>query len=64
MYDDTDYILCSYAFDVDPQTESFGNKRVFSYIDGGVPHGLQLDTAGNLYAGTGDGVEVGDVYCR
>ncbi|THG95123.1 hypothetical protein EW026_g6471 [Hermanssonia centrifuga] len=47
-----------YAFDVDPQTESFGNKRVFSYIDGGVPHGLQLDTAGNLYAGTGDGVEV------
>lgn len=48
----------SYAFDVDPVSERFLNRRVFAYIDAGIPDGLQVDTEGNIYAGTGDGVQV------
>ncbi|KAF4565636.1 hypothetical protein EYR36_002214 [Pleurotus pulmonarius] len=47
-----------YAFDVDPVTERFINRRVLAYIDAGIPDGLQLDTNGNIYAATGDGVQV------
>ncbi|KAI0367310.1 D-lactonohydrolase-like protein [Pilatotrama ljubarskyi] len=47
-----------YAFDVDPKTESFANRRVFAYVDTGIADGLQLDADDNLYAGTGDGVQV------
>ncbi|KAJ6615173.1 hypothetical protein B0H10DRAFT_2220666 [Mycena sp. CBHHK59/15] len=49
-----------YAFDVRPETQVFGNRRVFAYIDSGVPDGLTLDTNGNLYVGCGDGTEVFD----
>ena len=49
---------CSYAYDVDPKTDAFTNRRVFAYIDTGAPDGIQLDAAGNVYAGCGDGVQV------
>ncbi|KAJ7472319.1 D-lactonohydrolase-like protein [Mycena galericulata] len=47
-----------YAFDVDPKTQAFTNRRVFAYSDAGVPDGVQVDTDGNVYAGCGDGVHV------
>ncbi|KAF8664114.1 hypothetical protein AX16_000804 [Volvariella volvacea WC 439] len=47
-----------YAFDVDERTHVFVNRRVFAYVDAGVPDGLQVDTKGNVYAGCGDGVHV------
>ncbi|KAJ3477050.1 hypothetical protein NLI96_g10728 [Meripilus lineatus] len=47
-----------YAFDVDPQTQAFKNKRVFAYTDTGIPDGIQLDSEGNVYSGCGDGVHV------
>ncbi|KAI0079471.1 D-lactonohydrolase-like protein [Panus rudis PR-1116 ss-1] len=47
-----------YAFDVDPKTQAFKNRRVFAYIDTGFPDGIQLDSKGNVYSGTGDGVQV------
>jgi len=48
----------SYQYDVDPDTQSFANRRVFAYIDSGIPDGVQLDTDGNVYSGCGDGVQV------
>lgn len=47
-----------YAFDVDPATHAFKNRRVFAYVDAGIPDGIQLDTNGNVYSGAGDGVHV------
>jgi len=47
-----------YAFDFDPDTEEFKNRRVFAYADTGIPDGIQLDSMGNVYSGCGDGVEV------
>ena len=47
-----------YAYDVDPISQAFKNRRVFSYVDSGVPDGIQLDSAGNVYAATGEGVQV------
>jgi gluconolactonase len=41
-----------------PDTQAFANRRVFAFIDTGVPDGLALDTNGNLYVGCGDGTEV------
>ncbi|KAJ3555312.1 hypothetical protein NM688_g2648 [Phlebia brevispora] len=49
-----------YAFDVDPKSQAFLNRRVFAYVDTGVPDGVQLDSKGNLYASCGDGVHVWD----
>ncbi|KIJ40166.1 hypothetical protein M422DRAFT_174152 [Sphaerobolus stellatus SS14] len=49
-----------YAFDVDPQTQQFRNRRVLAYIDTGAPDGLQVDSKGNVYASTADGVQVYD----
>ena len=48
----------SYAFDVDPTTQAFTNRRVFAYVDTGIADGIQLDTQGNVYSGTGEGVQV------
>ena len=48
----------SYAFDVDPHTQVFMNRRVFAYVDTGVPDGIQVDAKGNVYSGCGDGVQV------
>ncbi|PPQ81856.1 hypothetical protein CVT25_013456 [Psilocybe cyanescens] len=47
-----------YAFDVNPESFAFNNRRVFSYIDSGIPDGMQVDTQGNLYVATGDGVQI------
>ncbi|KAJ7089772.1 D-lactonohydrolase-like protein [Mycena belliarum] len=49
-----------YAFDLMPETQAFANRRVFAFIDTGVPDGLTLDTQGNLYVGCGDGTQVFD----
>lgn len=49
-----------YAFDVDPRTEAFINRRVFAFVDTGVPDGIQVDRRGNVYSGCGDGVHVWD----
>nr|GAT53529.1 predicted protein [Mycena chlorophos] len=47
-----------YAFDLMPDTQVFVNRRIFAFIDTGVPDGLALDTEGNLYVGCGDGTQV------
>ncbi len=31
---------------------------MFAYIDTGIPDGIRLDTDGNVYTSTGDGVQV------
>ncbi|KAF7760244.1 hypothetical protein Agabi119p4_10920 [Agaricus bisporus var. burnettii] len=49
-----------YAFDVDPTTETFLNRRILAYIDAGVPDGLQVDVNGNVYTACADGVQVFD----
>jgi gluconolactonase len=36
------------------------NARLFATITPGVPDGIKLDTAGNVYTGCGDGVQVFD----
>ena len=46
-----------YAFDVDAKTQAFKNRRVFAYVDTGIADGAQVDAAGNLYAGCGDGAQ-------
>ena len=47
-----------YAFDVDPDSQALLNRRVFAYVDAGIPDGVQIDKDGNVYAGCGDGVQV------
>ncbi|EPQ51631.1 D-lactonohydrolase-like protein [Gloeophyllum trabeum ATCC 11539] len=47
-----------YAFDIDPLTQAFTNRRVFAYADAGVPDGIQVDSLGNVYSGCGDGIQV------
>ncbi|KAH9480024.1 Lactonohydrolase oryL [Psilocybe cubensis] len=47
-----------YAFDVDPESFTFKNRRVLCYIDSGIPDGVQVDTEGNVYVASGDGVQV------
>ncbi len=42
----------SYVFDVDPSSHAFMNRRVFAYLDTGLPDGLQVDTRGNVYSGS------------
>ena len=49
-----------YAFDVDPDSQTLLNRRVFAYVDTGIPDGIQIDKNGNVYAGCGDGVQVRD----
>ena len=51
----------SYAFDVDPKTFMFNNRRVFSFIDAGGPDGIQVDSDANVYVASGDGVQVSGV---
>jgi sugar lactone lactonase YvrE len=48
----------SYAFDVDPTTQTLLNRRVLAYIDSGIPDGIELDTQGNIYTACSDGVQV------
>ncbi|GAA6023406.1 hypothetical protein JCM10207_002536 [Rhodosporidiobolus poonsookiae] len=34
------------------------NRRVFAYVDSGIPDGIKTDKEGNVYSGTGEGVSV------
>ena len=36
------------------------NRRMFAYCDVGVPDGVKVDEAGNVYSGCGDGVHIWD----
>jgi len=47
-----------YQYDIDPVTFQWSNRRTFCYIDAGIPDGIQVDTNGNVYAATLDGVQV------
>ncbi|KIJ40165.1 hypothetical protein M422DRAFT_256997 [Sphaerobolus stellatus SS14] len=49
-----------YAFDVDPQSQQFRNRRVLAYIDTLIPDGIEVDSKGNVYASTGDGIQIYD----
>ena len=51
-------LMNRYAFDVDPDSQTFLNRRIFAYIDAGIPDGIQIDKNGNVYAGCGDGIQV------
>lgn len=50
--------MFSYAYDVNPTTQAFTNRRVFAYSDTGIPDGIQVDVEGNVWSGNGDGVHV------
>lgn len=43
---------------MDPETQSFANRRVFAYSDSGIPDGIQVDSNGNVYSGCADGTHV------
>ena len=47
-----------YAFDITPDAKRLINRRTFAYADDGFPDGIHCDTAGNVWAGCGDGVHV------
>ncbi|KAL6302943.1 calcium-dependent phosphotriesterase [Sparassis latifolia] len=47
-----------YVFDVERGIERFHNRRVFAYVDTGVPDGVQVDKSRNVYAACSDGVHV------
>lgn len=34
------------------------NRRLFAFVDKGIPDGIKCDTSGNVYSGCGDGVNV------
>ncbi|KAK4190586.1 hypothetical protein QBC35DRAFT_490039 [Podospora australis] len=46
-----------YRFDVQPDG-TFENRKTFAFADRGIPDGIALDTKGNVYVGSGDGVHV------
>ncbi|ROW06592.1 hypothetical protein VMCG_04274 [Cytospora schulzeri] len=46
-----------YRFDVKPDG-TWENRKTFAFVDSGVPDGVHTDSAGNVYAGCGDGVNV------
>lgn len=48
-----------YQYDV-LSTGQLTNRAVFAHSPVGLPDGVHCDTAGNVYAGTGDGVRVWD----
>ncbi|KAI1331019.1 gluconolactonase [Xylariaceae sp. FL0255] len=49
-----------YRFDV-AENGGFENRKVFAFVDSGVPDGIHVDTKGRIYAGCGDGVHVFNV---
>ena len=54
----TNFRFLRYAFDVDPKSQAFKNRRVFAYVDTGIADGIDLDDKGNVFSGTNDGVQV------
>ncbi|VDB92370.1 unnamed protein product [Peniophora sp. CBMAI 1063] len=51
-----------HAYDVDPHTSAWTNRRLFAYADAGVPDGIQVDKLGNVYSACADGVHVWDSH--
>jgi gluconolactonase len=47
-----------YAFDVVEQGTRIANQRLFATVSPGFPDGMRLDSAGNIYVGALDGVQV------
>jgi gluconolactonase len=47
-----------YAFDVTEDGRQVANQRLFAVVSPGFPDGMRLDTAGNIYVGALDGVQV------
>ncbi|RDW78408.1 hypothetical protein BP5796_06260 [Coleophoma crateriformis] len=49
-----------YAYDVINSTSSpiLANKRTFAMPSNGIPDGIKVDAAGNVYSGCGDGINV------
>lgn len=48
-----------YVYDFDgPKKNFLVNRRLFAVADTGIPDGLKIDKAGNVWAGCGDGVNV------
>ncbi|KAL4786907.1 hypothetical protein BJX76DRAFT_63971 [Aspergillus varians] len=49
-----------YAFDIQYYSGApfLTNKRVFAFVDTGIPDGIKCDTEGNVYSGCGDGIHV------
>ena len=47
-----------YAFEVDPDSQTLTNRRVFAYVDIGIQNGIQIDKNKNVYASCGDGVQM------
>ncbi|KZF19306.1 calcium-dependent phosphotriesterase [Xylona heveae TC161] len=47
-----------YAFDVTPDEKRLVNRRVFAFVDSGIPDGIHTDTDGNVWASCGDGVHI------
>lgn len=46
-----------YRFDV-REDGTWDNRKLFAYVDTGVPDGVHCDSNGNVYSGCGDGVQV------
>jgi gluconolactonase len=46
-----------YAYDVLDE-KYLRNRRLFAYVDSGIPDGIHTDTQGNVWSGVGDGVSV------
>ncbi|KAF3766187.1 calcium-dependent phosphotriesterase [Cryphonectria parasitica EP155] len=46
-----------YRFDIQSDG-TWDNRKIFAFVDSGVPDGVHVDSVGNVYAGCGDGVHV------
>lgn len=51
-----------YAFDVMMPGAFLTTRRLFAYAPAGIPDGIKVDAAGNVWAGTGTGVTVWNSY--
>lgn len=51
------YPASIYRFNVQDDG-TWENRKLFAYVDNGVPDGVHCDTNGNVYSGCGDGVQV------
>lgn len=47
-----------YRYDITADGKRLTNRQVFAYSDNGFPDGIHCDTAGNVYSGVGDGINV------
>ncbi|KAI1077132.1 D-lactonohydrolase [Whalleya microplaca] len=46
-----------YRYDVQ-EDGTWKNRKLFAFVDSGVPDGIHVDSTGNVYSGCGDGVHV------